>query len=62
MVGKAMPWSVVQMTRVLSAKPLSRRAAKTRPILASRVRAASMYSAMSRRVSGVSGKGADGRT
>ena len=60
--GKASPWSVVHITSVLSASPFSSSASKTTPIFLSSVRAESMYSAISCRVTRVSGNGAGGLT
>jgi len=59
--GKAMPWSVVQMTSVFLSSALASRAASTAPIWSSRARTLVLKQAMSRRVSGVSGRGAGGR-
>ena len=53
---------MVQITSVSWRRPLDSRAARTRPICRSRVRAASTYEAMSRRISGASGNGDGGCT
>jgi hypothetical protein len=60
--GKARPWSVVQMTSVFSASPSASRASSTAPTPRSRDRALSWNAAMSRRVSGVSGRFGGGMT
>ena len=53
--GKASPWSVVQITSVLSRIPMSSMASSTMPTPASSERALALNAAMSRRISGVSG-------
>ena len=58
--GKAMPWSVVQITSVFSTRPKSWRAWRTAPIPWSSERALALNAAMSRRVTGVSGRLAGG--
>ena len=60
MRGKASPWSVVQYHKRISQQDRFSSASKTTPIFLSSVRAASMYSAVSCRVTGVSGNGAGG--
>jgi hypothetical protein len=59
--GKAIPWSVVQTTRVLSARPVASRVSRISPTAASQTLTLALKSATSRRVSGVSGRGAGGR-
>ena len=54
--GKGIPWSVVQMTRVSSLRPRASSSSSTAPMPASRERALALKAAMSRRISGVSGR------
>ena len=61
--GKAMPWSVVQITSVLLGEArVASSASSTAPTPRSSERALAMNAAMSARVSTVSGRFAGGRT
>ncbi len=60
--GNAIPWSVVQITRVSSRSPRASISSSTAPTPASRERALALNAAMSRRVSGVSGRFGGGAT
>ena len=60
--GKAIPWSVVQMTSVSSRRPRASSSSSTAPMPASSERALALNAAMSRRISGVSGRFGGGAT
>ena len=60
--GNAMPWSVVQITSVSSARPRSSSAPSTVPMPSSSERALATNAAMSDRVCGVSGRFGGGST